>query len=134
MYIGSYHYAGENKKWITFVHKEIHRWQYMIRNWIVNSVNRHPVLVIKYEDLKKDTVSQVKLMLKFLHMPSNDDQYLEQRLTAGFDAFQRSHYMKENFEHYTANLKQFVQATIRSTIQLLEKNGLGEVLQMQDYL
>ena len=114
-----------------FVQAQIKRWQVMLKTWVLSSSNSHPVLVVRYEDLKKDTVTQVKRMLEFLKIPYNEKELL-QKLANGFGTFQRIHH--EEFEHYTPELRNLVKLAISNTIKLLQHSHLGGELQMNDYL
>ena len=82
----------------------------MIRNWLVNSRN-HPVLLVKYEELKQNTLQEVLRMLNFLMVPYSKDM-VEQRLAAGFNSFQRSHH-KNDFDR--RKLQMYVCLILKST-------------------
>ena len=123
-------FAGTNRKWVEFLYSQIPRWQNMIREWVVARGN-HPVLVVKYEDLKRDAMLQVMRILKFLKLPYTD-QEVHQRITDGFNSFHRSH--KAEFDHYTPIQRWHILRAVNNTISLLSKHGLTHVLQIHDYL
>ena len=100
----------------------------MIRNWLVNNRN-HPVLVVKYEELKQNTLQEVLRMLNFLKVPYSKDMVVE-KLTAGFNSFQRSHH-EDDFDHYIPEQRNFVRKVVISTNKLLEENHLSH---LQSYL
>ena len=59
--------TGSNNVWINFVRSRAPLWLAMIRNWLAGNQG-HPVLIIRYEDLKLSPVGEVKKMLSFLNM------------------------------------------------------------------
>ena len=60
--------AGNNSDWDEFVRSRARRWVQMME-WPLQSSTQHPVLLIKYEDLKRDVVATVAKMLDFLGYP-----------------------------------------------------------------
>ena len=90
-------------------------------------------LIIRYEDLKSDTLSQVKKMMNFLKVPVSDE-LLEARMSTGYEKFHRSH--PQEFEHYTPEQKQHVLAVVKEVINMLQKenNGTGNTFGMMDYI
>ena len=58
--------------------------------WLVNGTNHgHRVLAVKYEDMKKNSLAEVKRMLSFLRFPYKEKE-LQRRLAAGnMDLFHR---------------------------------------------
>ena len=90
-------------------------------------------LIIRYEDLKSDTLSQVKKMMNFLKIPVSDE-LLEARMSTGYEKFHRSH--TQEFEHYTPEQKQQVLGVVKEVINMLQKenNGTGNTFGMFDYI
>ena len=123
-------YTGTNKKWVEFLHEQLPRWQEMVKNWVTLH-GRHPILVVKYEDLKRDALFQVKRILTFLKMPFAEE-VVERRLTEGFNSFHRNH--KAKFDHYTPFQRQHVLRAINSTIHLLNVSGHAQLLDLHEYL
>ena len=122
--------SGTNPKWVEFLRKQVPRWEFMIKEWVV-SHERHAILVVKYEDLQKNTSHTVKRILTFLQMPFRDKD-VDERLAKGFTSFHRSH--KPDFEHFTPGQKQRVLRTINDTIQMLSRSRLSHILDIHDYL
>ena len=57
--------------------------------WLANGIKRRrPVHVIKYEDLKLDTLKGVKDMLDFLQL-KYDEEGLRGKIATDFDTFDR---------------------------------------------
>lgn len=115
---------------MEFLREQVPRWQALVKDW-VSSHGRHNILVVKYEDLKRNTVHQVKRILTFLKIPYTD-QDLEGRLARGFDSFHRSH--KPNFEHYTPLQRQRVLRAINDTIELLNRSKQSHLLDLHEYV
>lgn len=115
---------------MEFLREQVPRWQALVKDW-VSSHGRHNILVVKYEDLKRITVHEVKRILTFLKI-SYTDQDLERRLARGFDSFHRSH--KPNFEHYTPLQRQRVLRAINDTIELLNRSKQSHLLDLHEYV
>ena len=65
-------------------------WKAYFSVWLVDGTNHgHRVLVVKYEDMKKDSLAEVKRMLDFLRFRYKENE-LQRRLAAGsMDSFHR---------------------------------------------
>ena len=103
----------------------------MLRNWVVLGKD-HPVLLVKYENLKNNTLGEVKRMLHFMKVEFSDKE-VESRVVAGFNSFQRKHRGRE-FDPYTPELRHYVQSKVNTSIHLLEAHNLGHLIQIQDYV
>ena len=121
---------GTNKRWAEFIRSQIPRWQDMIEEWVVNH-RKHPLLVVKYEDLNKNVTLQVKRILTFLRFPYLDEE-IEEKITSGFNSFRRSH--KVQFEHYTPIQRKQILKAISNTSHLLSARKLTHLLSIDDYL
>ena len=93
--------------------------------------HNHSVLVIRYEDLKKDTSGNLRRMLDFLQVPYTE-QRLQDVITQGFDNFKRNH--SEEFDHYTREQREFVRSVINDTLSVLKARGLSSVCNIEEYL
>ena len=124
-------YIGNNTKWEKNVFQQTQRWQLMIRNWVINN-NHHPVLIVKYEELKDSTLPEVKRMLDFLHI-RYDDEILKEKLNDhSFNRFHRNH-KNEKFVHYTSEQAEYVRAVVEDTIYLLKEHNLEQLIDMKSY-
>ena len=105
-------------------------WERTVLAWVSNNHN-HPVLVVKYEDLKKDTLTEVKRMLDFLQVP-----YSESRLTEvvfrGYSMYKRQHV--EKFDHYTTEQREVVRSAIERVSRTLHENSLLVKANVSSYL
>lgn len=98
--------------------------------WLLHSQG-HPVLVVRFEDLKADAVKEMKRMLNFLKVPYSEDEVLK-RMTKDVGTFHRKHH--EVFEHFTHQQRDLVLASIRQVIELLRQHNHGDTLQIEEYL
>ena len=123
-------YSGNNSDWNVFVHEMSIRWQKTIVKW---GTSGHSVLVVRYEDLKKDYLTQVVRMLDFL---KQNYMYtdLVKKLHGGFDLFKRKHSVSDQFEHYTKEQKIKINAIIRETTEILKRHELDLLFQLRQYL
>ena len=86
---------------------------------------------MSYEDIKADTLREVKRMLEFLKFPYKESELVE-RLATEFNDFHRvSH---PTFDHYTAEQREYVRAKVKETVQLLKKWNHTNVAQIEKYL
>ena len=101
-----------------------------ITTWIVNGRN-NPFHVVRYEDLKTNTIGEVQKLLKFLGVPYSE-QEINGRLQAGFNDFYRNHH--DDFRHFTPEQERFVSGLVNQTIATLKVYGLDSRFSFQDYL
>ena len=122
--------SGNNSDWNIFVHEMSIRWQKTIVKW---STSGHSVLVVRYEDLKKDYLTEVVRMLDFL---KQNYMYadLVMKLRGGFDLFKRKHSVSDQFEHYTKEQKIKINTIIRETTEILKKHESDHLFQLRQYL
>ncbi|XP_064407357.1 WSCD family member CG9164-like [Halichondria panicea] len=124
-------YFSTNKNWDTFVRRESKQWSKYFRTWMVES-HDHPTMLVRYEDLKVDLVSNVEKMLDFLSFPY-DHQELENHLTKDFTKFKRKH-NGVTVDHFTAEQKNFVRSIIKQTLSYLREYNHGDTLNIEEYL
>ena len=115
----SFH-AGDNKEWDRFLRGRCHKWQTHFTSWIITSKN-HPILVVRYEDLKDNTLGEMERMLDFLGFAYTREE-LARRLEKGYTAFKRTNH--GNFEHYTQEQKKYIQKLVRGAVETLSSEGL----------
>ena len=110
--------------------RKIRDWQQYFIGWIVNG-RGHPVLVVRYEDLKTDKIGQVKRMLDFLRVPYSEDE-LQKRMEADLGTFRRKHHGE--FEHFTSKQRDYVRQKIAETLDYLKKRNYEDTLGVTEYL
>lgn len=103
--------------------------------WMVDGRRSgHPVLVVRYEDLKSDLLTQMKRILHFLGTPHCDGA-LQKRLSNNtYDKFHRPHTPVTNFYHYTPEQRQYVKRLVEETIEYLEANNSRITYGIEEYL
>ena len=95
-------------------------------------MRKHPILVVKYEDLKRDTFTEVKRMLNFLSF-GYDAAELKARLDGDFATFHRTH--KDGaFDHFTPPQRAYIRTVIEETATVVEQHKLSSMLTLSDYL
>ena len=72
---------GTNSSWATFLTENMKRWQNTVAAWVINF--KGPLLVVKYEDIQADTVSQILRILDFLHF-DYDETLIRRALVQDF--------------------------------------------------
>ena len=87
-------------------------------SWVINSTEHHPTLVVRYEDLKQNTIREVKRMLDFLQFPYKEE-VMEERLEKDFSQFRRKH--RGSFEHFTTQQREHVMKCVQSSRTELEQ-------------
>ena len=125
-------HIGDNEDWNTFVHTQAVEWQKTVLAWVVNSAG-HPVIVVKYEDMKTDTAKELLRMLDFLHVPYTETQF-QSVVTRGYNMFKRHHSPRDDFEHFTLEQEAFVDSVVQSTLTKLEEVGLADKCNVTSYL
>lgn len=90
-----------------------------------------PVMVVKYEDIKRDQATQVNRMLNFLEVPFNNTD-LKAKLNSGFDVFRRPH--KEEFEHYSPRQKKYINEMLLKTTKILSQHNMENLFHLEEYL
>ena len=98
--------------------------------WVLNN-HRHPVLVVKYEDVKNDTETEIAKMLNFLQVPYSRSR-LREVVARGYSAYKRPH--GEEFEHYTREQRASVRAAIVRVKQSLDGHNLLDKANVSLYL
>lgn len=105
-------------------------WVERLKRWVLEQTPHHPVMVMRYEDLQKDTVGEVRRMLDFLQVASEN---LPQRLSEGFTTFKRSHGGVE-FERYTSKQRLSMKSWLQRAVHLANERNMSHVLKLNDYL
>ena len=117
--------AGDPPVWDIFIHNSGERWKKTIAKWYLHPATaRHRIILVRFEDVKKDKLNEVKRMLEFLHVPNNEST-LAEKLEGEFNTnFKREH--EEYFEHYTIPQKKYINNLILETIQMLKQHDLDQ--------
>ena len=69
--------------------EQIKQWAQYFHVWLTDGIKgKHPVHVVKYEDLKLDTLKGVKGILDFLRF-KYDEEELREKIATNFNTFHR---------------------------------------------
>ena len=90
----------------------------MIVNYVIEP-QHHPMLIVYYEDLKRNVVRELKRMLAFLDVSYSVND-LHNMMLSKFDQFHRNH--SDEFEHYTKSQKQLINSIISWAIDNVSKH------------
>ena len=104
-------------------------WEAMINHLLINASDRNPVLLVKYEDLKRDAISEVERMLMFLDIKVTTT--VRGKLKNGFHAFHRNH--TYTFDHYTVEQKIYMNEVINRVSKQLQYHNI-DYLHVHKYL
>ena len=109
-------------------------WKSRIINWVLKSSDEHPVHVVRYEDLKKDTPGELSKILTFLRIPHTVKD-ISSRLLEDFTTFKRRH-VNDNFEHYSRSQKQYIKSVLLDTIKLTQSTdrSILDIMHLEEYL
>ena len=121
----------EGKSWDEFLHMYMKEWRTRLQQWVIDQ-NTHPVHVMRYEDLKQDTVIEIEKTLTFLNM-SYDSNTLKKQLSEGYSEFWRPH-SSDTFEHFSDDQKKFMMSVLLDLNEAAEKTNKSHLLRLSEYL
>lgn len=124
--------SAGGSQWDEFLHTYMDKWKMRTKNWVIDSINDHPVHVVRYESLKRNTTYEVAKMLTFLDVPYSRKN-LSTRLRDDFTTFKRNH-TSDSFEHYSMSQKEHIRDVLLETIHLAQSANLTSLLQLDEYL
>lgn len=90
------------------------------------------MLVVKYENLKQDTIKEMERIIGFLKLHF-DYKTLAQRLEKDFTEFRRPH-NQTDFKRYEDSQLIQVKKTLTKAIKLAEMMNMTNVLDLNEYL
>lgn len=82
----------------------------------------YPLLIVHYEDIRDDKLREVERMLQFLKFQYNRTE-LAAKLREDFDELKRHH--TEDFDHYTATQRNYVQSIMEEVKEWLQSVELS---------
>ncbi len=88
-------------------------------------------MVVKFEDLKANTATEVMKMLDFLQAPYTREK-VQEIVTGGFAEFRRGHHIP-SLEYFTLKQVEHVRHVLRTTWRLLDAKKLTSVCSILDY-
>ena len=119
------------KEWDQFLKDYLNDWKTRLQLWVIEQ-DEYPVHILRYENLKNNTLHEIKRTLDFLGV-FYDHNTLADRLRDDYSEFHRSH-EKDNFEHYTSQQKLLLSKTLLDTMMMAEKAGKSSHLRLDEYL
>ena len=105
-------------------------WKEFFSGWVLNTAGRR-VLVVRYEDLLEDTITEVTRILHFLEVPFSNER-LQSLKKTGFDQFHRNH--SNEFDYFTRKQRLHVYSVVVETIKMLVKDNNGKIFGTKEYL
>ena len=126
-------FAGANKDWDDYIHSKLMRWPKQIVYLLTEAkLAGCPVHILIFEDLKADTVGEMKKLTDFLGFSYTMEE-ISARLEDGFSQFYRNH--TASFSHFTPDQEKFIQDVVTKTSQFMKENGLYDLFpRVDDYI
>ena len=121
-----------DKDWNDFIQKYLKQWKIRLDNWVFNN-HDHPVHVVSYEDLQRDAVGEVEKILDFLKFSYTHDDLVE-RLKQDYSAFQRPHSHDTDFQHFSPEQKQYLEAALLNVVAVAERTGKSDLFHFKEYI
>ena len=119
--------------WDDFLQTYMTHWVERIQHWVLEQTSDHPVMVVRYEDLKRSTGREVRRVFSFLQLPFSIKD-LTQRLKEDFTTFKRPHCETCDFERYTASQTLHMKSSLEHAIHLAEQSNMSHILKLDEYL
>lgn len=131
LFLSIYIYDIVNQShWNEFLHHYAFKWKYKVTAW-ASAWSTHPVLVVRFEDVREDMAREVRRMLAFLGVPFGEED-LRRRLAEDFTQFRRVR--SERFDPYTADQKQYVLRMIAQVVKEVGEANNGSSLGLERYM
>lgn len=126
-----WYYTGNHPGWNATIYSQMTNWEAMVTHLLINNTRHHSVLLVRYEDLKSNTLHEVQRMLKFLQVPMNSVHSSELAQLEAFHKFHRN--TSYTFDHYTHEQKMFVNSVIAHVAKQLQAHGIHS-LNVEKYI
>lgn len=117
-------------EWDSYIHVYIQAWKERILNWI--DQDHAEVLVVYYEDLKRNTLTEIIRIMDFLELDYPSSEEIGMKLSKDFTEFKRPHTRNENNEYYTPEQKHYIKLVIEETDRELKR--ANKKLELASYL
>ena len=130
--------TGNNTEWTKFFLSACKNWRNSVLRWSRRDKGRSPLLVVTYEGLANDTLTEMEKMLRFLRLPFERGS-LEKRLKEDFSTFRRhsgsgrdpstvsgrvQHFTPDQWEHLQEMLTE-----VHGELQKTDQSLLASILQ-----
>ena len=120
MLIKHFVFIAYEEDWNSKVEIFSHKWKRRVTLWL--NVIEYPVLFIGYENLVKDTYTELKRMLDFIGYPYSEDDII--CAIKSSNAFHRNH-TKEQSNIYTPEQQELVTNVIKDVRASLLKHNIS---------
>ena len=119
----------EGEEWDKYLHYYLKSWKEQLQLWVILQ-DKHPVHILRYEDLKKDTIGELKKVLDFLSVSYNLDFLTK---SSGYTEFYRPH-KNTDFKHYSKEQKELLRDTLTKAVELTAEHNKSQLLRLEEYL
>ena len=126
--------VGDNPEWEAIIQKQAKKWKNMINNHVIKRRPTHPLLVVRYEDLKLDSVREVERMLHFLGIAIERDELIQRLEQNSFNKYHRNHTRSSQFNPYTPSQIKYWNSVISDVDNSLQTNGITNFIPLKNYL
>ena len=109
----------------------IEAWKDRIENWLIQNYTR--LHIIRFEDLKRDTLKEVIKMLDFLNISYISKKDIYGRICKGYTEFKRPHNMDYSFEHFTWEQKNYIRSILQETKMFVIRADREHLMELDDY-
>ena len=113
-------FVAYKKEWNSKVRYFARKWRSRVALWL--EVTEYPVLFIGYENLVKDTHTELKRMLDFIGYPYSEEDVI--CAVKGSNTFRRNH-TKEHSNVYTPEQQVFVNNVIKDVDASLRQHNIS---------
>ena len=114
-------YIDNNPAWESHVKKQAGTWKSEVMQWL--NYKQVPVHIVGYENLVKDTYTELKKILDFLEYPYTKKDVLCTVKHAG-ETFHRNH-VKKDLQPFSQELQKFVLNEIKQVDAALLKHNIS---------
>lgn len=130
MFPSNFSITGSNSSWNEYIFRRAKVWKEFFSGWVLNTAGQR-VLVVRYEDLLEDTVTELRHILHFLKVPFSKE-HLQSLKKRGFEQFHRNH--SHGFDYFTKKQRLHVYNVVVQTIKMLAKNNNDKIFGIKEYL
>ena len=121
----------DEEKWDMFLRQYMRHWSSRLLQWIIYQ-DKHPIHILRYEDLKQDTVGEIEKTLDFLDV-SYDPETVRKKLNLDYADFKRPH-DRNDYEHYSVEQKEFVKSVLLDVNVAARRAKKAHLLRLDEYI
>ncbi|CAI8058343.1 WSC domain-containing protein 1 [Geodia barretti] len=121
----------DEEKWDMFLRGYMRHWSSRLLQWIIYQ-DKHPIHILRYEDLKQDTVGEIKKTLDFLDV-SYDPETVRKKLNLDYTDFKRPH-DRNHYNYYSVEQKEFVKSVLLDVNVAARRAKKAHLLRLDEYI